>query len=287
MSIYTYNQQYAKELLAVYNQGEVTKILDMVFEHVTNMARTDRIVNQFSALSIEQKTRLEETFAQLMLGRPVQYVLNEAWFGGIKLFVNENVLIPRPETDELVDWIVREASALVETTNPFKILDIGTGSGCIPLALKKKLFNISLTAIDISTKALDVAKINVDTYRANVELKQIDILDETKWKEMDTYQVIVSNPPYIKNAEKAMMQKNVVDYEPAKALFVPDNNPLLFYDKIAHFAQIHLADNGAVYVEINEALGKETVSSFTNYGFATQLKRDMQGKDRMIKAWKR
>ena len=217
----------------------------------------------------------------------MQYVLKEAWFGGIKLLVNESVLIPRPETDELVDWIVRDTINLIDSFSPFKILDIGTGSGCIPLTLKKKLFNISLTAIDISPKALEVAKINSDNYRANVALKQIDILDETKWKELDSYQVIVSNPPYIKDAEKNMMHKNVLDFEPATALFVPDNTPLLFYHKIAFFAQTHLADNGTVYVEINEALGKETLEAFNNYGFATQLKRDLQGKDRMIKAWKR
>jgi len=287
MSIYTYNQQYAKELLAVYDQQEVTKILDMVFEHITNMVRTDRIVNQFSPLNLDQKTKLEKVFAQLMLGKPVQYVLKEAWFGGLKLLVNESVLIPRPETDELVDWMVREASSLVETITPFKVLDIGTGSGCIPLALKKKLFNISITAIDISPKALEVAKINSDNYRANIVLKQLDILDETKWKDLDTYHVIVSNPPYVKNAEKALMHKNVLDFEPATALFVPDNDPLLFYNKIAHLAQSHLADKGVVYVEINEALGKETQSAFDSYGFASQIKKDIQGKDRMIKAWRR
>ena len=287
MSIYTYNQMYAKELLKVYDQREVTKILDMAFEHVTNMVRTDRIVNQFSPLTPEQKIRLENIFEQLMLSRPVQYVLNEAWFGGIKLYINDNVLIPRPETDELVDWIVRDAASQLDNISTFKILDIGTGSGCIPLALKKKLFKIDLTAIDISEKALEVAKKNSDSYRANVELNHLDILDESKWKELDTYQVIVSNPPYIKNVEKANMHKNVLDYEPAIALFVPDSDPLLFYIKIAHFAQSHLTDSGAVYVEINEALGKETLEVFTNHGFTTQLKRDLQGKDRMIKAWRR
>ena len=287
MSIYSYNQKYTKELLTIYNQREVTKMLDMVFEHVTSMVRTDRIVNQFSPLTPEQKTRLEEVFAQLMLGKPVQYVLNEVWFSAIKLYVNDSVLIPRPETDELVDWIVRDAVNIVETIAPFKILDIGTGSGCIPLALKKKLFKIELTAIDISPKALEVAKQNADTYRTSIQLKQIDILDENKWSELESYNVIVSNPPYVKNAEKATMHKNVLDFEPAIALFVHDNDPLLFYNKIAQFAKTHLTDNGAVYVEINEALGKETLSVFNNLGFATQLKKDLQGKERMIKAWKR
>ena len=182
---------------------------------------------------------------------------------------------------------MRDAASQLDNISTFKILDIGTGSGCIPLALKKKLFKIDLTAIDISEKALEVAKKNSDSYRANVELNHLDILDESKWKELDTYQVIVSNPPYIKNVEKANMHKNVLDYEPAIALFVPDSDPLLFYIKIAHFAQSHLTDSGAVYVEINEALGKETLEVFTNHGFTTQLKRDLQGKDRMIKAWRR
>ncbi len=287
MSIYAYNQKYSKELLALYEQREVAKILDMTFEYITNMVRTDRIVNQFMSLTPEQNTKLEEIAVQLMLGKPIQYVINEAWFGGLKLYVDNNVLIPRPETDELVDWIVRDQAAIVENTPQFKILDIGTGSGCIPLSLKKKLFKVELYAIDISQKALEIAKKNAATYRTNIELKELDILDESKWGELGTYNVIVSNPPYIKNSEKSSMHKNVLDYEPATALFVSDKEPLTFYNKIALFAQTHLVDNGALYVEINEALGKETISLFNNYGFSTLLKKDLQGKDRMIKAWKR
>ena len=287
MSIYAYNQKYSKELLALYEQKEVSKILDITFEYITKMVRTDRIVNQFMSLTPEQTLRLDDIIQQLMLGKPIHYVINEAWFSGLKLYVDENVLVPRPETDELVDWIVRDQATIVENVTPFKVLDIGTGSGCIPLALKKKLFKIELDAVDISPKALEIAKKNAETYRTSINLKQIDILDESKWGELESYNVIVSNPPYVKNGEKALMHKNVLDFEPAIALFVPDNDPLLFYNKIAHFANTHLADNGAVYVEINEALGKETLSVFNNLGFTTQLKRDLQGKERMIKAWKR
>jgi release factor glutamine methyltransferase len=214
-------------------------------------------------------------------------LLGEAWFSGLRLAVDDSVLIPRPETDELVDWIGKDLANIIYDYPSFKILDIGTGSGCISLGLKKKLFKVELTGIDISEKALGVAKTNSDTYLANINLKKIDFLDEAQWDELDVYNVIVSNPPYIKELERATMHKNVLDYEPAIALFVPDADPLLYYKKIALFAQKHLAENGFIYVEINEALGHETVELFKSNGYLTQLKKDFQGKNRMIKAWHR
>ena len=251
------------------------------------MAKPERITNQYRQLPPEQQTLFEEVIEQILKCRPVQYVLGEAWFSGLRLFINENVLVPRPETDELVDWITKDLSNVIYDFPAFKILDIGTGSGCIPLGLKKKLFKVALTGIDISDKALEVAKKNSDTYMANVDFKKLDFLDESKWEVLDVFNVIVSNPPYVKETEKATMHKNVLDYEPAIALFVSDEDPLLFYRKIALFSQKHLAENGFIYVEINENLGQETVALFNSYGFATQLKKDMQGKNRMIKAWTR
>ena len=285
MSIYAFNLKYSKQLLEVYDQREVSAILDIAFEHVTHRTKADRIANQFNSFKPEENTRLEEIVVELLQSRPIQYILSEAWFGGVRLYINESVLIPRPETDELVDWIVKDSAPLIDSASPLKILDIGTGSGCIPLALKKKLFRLELTGIDISEKALEVAKKNSDTYRANIDFQLIDILNESKWEKMRMYDIIVSNPPYVKEMEKATMHKNVLDHEPAIALFVPNNDPLLFYNKIALFATKHLEANGKVYVEINEALGKETVALFNAHGFKTELRKDFQGKDRMIKAW--
>ena len=286
MSIYEFSLKYPKLLLDLYDQREVGNIIDIVLDNVTNMTKPERLVRQFHSFKPEETLRLEEIMPQLLEGRPVQYVLGEAWFGGLKLFVDNNVLIPRPETDELVDWIVKDSSAAIEATPTFRILDIGTGSGCIPLALKKKLFRVEMTGIDISEKALEVAKKNSDTYRANIGFQQFDFLKENKWNTLGTYNVIVSNPPYIKESEKATMHKNVLEYEPAIALFVPENDPLLFYKKIALFATTHLEPNGKVYVEINEAHGKETVNLFKTLDFTTELRKDFQGKERMLKAWK-
>lgn len=287
MYFYEINSTYNKLLLEVYEPREASKILDIVLESVTKMAKPERIANQYRQLPPEQQTLFEEIIEQILKCRPVQYVLGEAWFSGLRLFINENVLVPRPETDELVDWITKDLSSIIFDFPVFKILDIGTGSGCIPLGLKKKLFKVELTGIDVSDKALEVAKKNADTYMANVNFIKVDFLDESKWEKLDTFNVIVSNPPYVKETEKATMHKNVLDYEPAIALFVSDADPLLFYRKIALFAQKNLAENGYIYVEINENLGQETVALFNDYGFATQLKKDMQGKNRMIKAWAR
>jgi len=287
MHLYEITSKYSKPLLEVYDQKEVSKILDIMLESITKMGRAERITNQYRALTLEEQTRFDEVMGKVLQSHPLQYLLGEAWFSGVRLSVDENVLIPRPETDELVEWISKDVATTMYAVPTFKILDIGTGSGCIPLGLKKKLFKVELTGIDISEKALEVAKKNSDAYLANIEFKQVDFLNESKWEALDKYNVIVSNPPYVREMEKAKMHKNVLDFEPSIALFVPDADPFLFYKKIAQFSQTHLAENGYIYVEINEALGQETVELFTSYGYATQLKKDMQGKNRMIKAWNR
>lgn len=215
-----------------------------------------------------------------MTHKPVQYVLNEAWFGGMKFFVDENVLIPRPETEELVEWIVAESG------DKKTLLDIGTGSGCIPATLKKKLPQIAVTSIDISARALSVAEANAKTLGADVSLIQMDFLNRQQWSSLGSFDVIVSNPPYIALGEKDEMDKNVTDFEPHVALFVPDEDPLVFYRMIAEFGRIHLAAEGRIYMELNEALGFACTELFRGQGYETELRKDLQGKERMLKAWK-
>ncbi len=286
MAIYIEDVALKKKLTEIYDQKEANKITELVFEHITKMTKIELVSGRYRTMTEPEKLQLVEITEKLLAHYPIQYVIEEAWFGGLKFYVDKNVLIPRPETEELIDLITKDKASLVENAESFKIIDIGTGSGCIPVLLKKKMFRAKITAVDISEKALEVAKRNTDAYRAFIEFKKVDILDEKKWDTLDVYDVIVSNPPYVMEKEKEAMQKNVLDYEPGIALFVPDNDPLIFYKKIAAFGLNHLAANGHIYVEINEALGKETSNVFKAAGYITEIKKDMQGKERMIKARK-
>jgi release factor glutamine methyltransferase len=199
----------------------------------------------------------------------------------MKLYVNEQVLIPRPETEELVEWIAQTNKGKAH----LRVLDIGTGSGCIPLALYQQLQQPEIHAIDISSGALEVARQNAATQQATIHFHQADILDNANWHVLPVFDCIVSNPPYITLSEKQEMQENVLAHEPHLALFVPDEDPLRFYRAIASFALQHLAPGGQLYFEINEAWGKETAELLTGKGFTNiELKQDLQGKDRMLKA---
>jgi release factor glutamine methyltransferase len=232
---------------------------------------------------------------RLMQHEPVQYVLQEAWFGGLKLYVNNQVLIPRPETEELVDWIINDVKASgknvfqnnmaeADETTSLKIMDIGTGSGCIALALKKAMPKAEVWGCDASDGALTVARRNGAALDIRVDFVGVDFLNAAQRKQLPTIDIIVSNPPYIPLKDKEKMNPNVVGYEPHQALFVPDDNALIFYEAIASFAKEHLYENGCIYVEIQEDLSEEVVQLFTAYGFQNiVLKKDMQGKDRMVK----
>jgi release factor glutamine methyltransferase len=299
MTIHDAYTSLSKELKAIYDDREAVNIADWLIENITGKKKIDRILNKQTLLNSREEEILKDYTAQLLQHKPVQYVLNEAWFAGMKLYVDEAVLIPRPETEELVEWIVsaiqstkyeiqNEANSNSEVQDvKFKMLDVGTGSGCIAAALKKNLPKAEVTAIDVSEDALKVAKRNAVAYDLDLYFIQVDFLDKQQWKTLSKYDVIVSNPPYIKKREENSMNRNVLEHEPHLALFVPDDDALMFYKALAEFAQLHLNEHGSLYVEINQNLGKQVVELFEEYNYQNIiLKKDLQGNDRMIRATK-
>lgn len=279
-------KQLLASLYELYDNREAANIADWIIEHVSGQNKMNRILNKELPLTSAQQEDLQHKQSQLMQHKPVQYVLNESWFAGLKLYVNDSVLIPRPETEELVDWIVKDCrNQHPDDTPSLHILDVGTGSGCIALALKKQLPGCLVSAIDISSGALEVAKRNGINHQLNINFIQANFLSEYERQGLTKYDIIVSNPPYIKRSEAGSMSNNVLQFEPALALFVPDEDALIFYEAIADFASTHLAQDGAIYVEINEMLGDAVINLFRAGGLSqTMLKKDMQGKHRMIKA---
>jgi len=257
---------------------EAANIAHIVIEHITGMGKMDRIIYKDKLLSSAQEQQLQLALEALLKHEPVQYVTGKAWFYGLEFTVNNNVLIPRPETEELVEWIVKDVQ------KPVKILDIGTGSGAIPIALKKELPAATIWSVDISAGALEVAAANATALSLDVHFEQIDILDTIATQGLPTFDIIVSNPPYICESEQRDMEEQVVAYEPNIALFVPDNDALLFYRQIGLLAQKKLTAGGLLYFEINEAFGKEVIALLEEQGFKNVvLKQDIYGKDRMVK----
>ncbi len=283
MTIKQAGTELMKKLREIYPQTEASAMTMLVMEKIAG-SREALLLNSDQPISKEQEDILQHHTALLLKHTPLQYVLEEAWFYGLKFYVNEHVLIPRPETEELVHWIIKDCG-LNDRAATGNILDIGTGSGCIPIALKKNLPAYNVTAIDVSAGALEVAKKNAIDNGVNISLSRTDILNEAERDQLPVYDIIVSNPPYITHAEKDAIEKNVLEHEPHLALFVDHDDPLLFYRHIAAFGQNHLVNGGAVYIEINSTLGASTKAIFANEGYKNiELKKDMQGKDRMIKA---
>ena len=282
MTLQQAQQELQIQLKTVYDDREAGNIADWVLEHITDKKRIDRLINKNLALQTSQQNQLKEITKQLLSHRPLQYVLGEAWFAGMKFYVNESVLIPRPETEELVEWageIIKNSKLKIKNLG-----EIGTGSGCIPISLKKKFPEISVCSMDVSEDALSVAKKNATALEAEIDFRNFDFLNEALWNQLPVFDCIVSNPPYIKQSEEIDMAKHVLDFEPNIALFVPDEDALLFYRKIAAFAKSHLTKDGMIFLEINEALGKEVVALYESFGYEVELKKDLQGKDRMVKA---
>lgn len=278
-------QRLLAQLFEVYSSREAANIADMVIEHVTGQRKIERLMYRDLPVDEDQERQLKKITGELLTHRPIQYVLGEAWFIDMKFLVNEHVLIPRPETEELVQWIwedIRKSGA-----KDISIIDIGTGSGCIPISLKKKIPQLKVSAIDLSKDALEVAKSNSIQLNADIDFIEIDFLKRENWKHLRLFDLIISNPPYVLKSEEVGMSSNVLNYEPHLALFVPNDDALLFYKAIEEFSCNHLSTGGSIYVEINEALGKEVALLFEKNGLKnTLIKKDMQGKDRMVKATK-
>ena len=266
---------YIKQLSGIVHEREIISWAYISIDFLLGYNRSDCITHADMDINNDVSDRLKQIIAELETNKPIQYIIGEADFYGLKFKVNEHTLIPRLETEELLQWVLEH-----EFTSA---LDIGTGSGCIPIALKKNK-NTEITAIDVSESALWVAKENAKINDVKINFLLQDILNTTSLPKVD---VIISNPPYVLVKEKEFMLDNVLYNEPHLALFVPNNNPLLFYKKIAELAFISLPNNGLLFFEINERFGKETVTMLSAIGFVDiELKKDVNEKDRMIKAIK-
>ncbi len=277
---------FKNQLKSIYDDREAENITEWVFENITGLKRWERSENQNEELNETDSGKFKRYLEELLKHKPIQYILNEAWFYKTKFYVNENVLIPRPETEELVEWIINDEKNNTGDSKQTNIIDIGTGSGCIAISLKRELPRTNITAIDVSGKALFVSKKNATDLNAVVVFSQIDFLNENEWKALPKYDIILSNPPYIPMNEKEILSKNVTDFEPGIALFVEDSDPFIFYKKIAKFAILHLNDSGKIYVEVHEEYAKEVSKIFENEGFISIIKKDIYGKERMVGAKK-
>lgn len=274
-------QYIEKELTGLYPKTEVKAFVRLILEQVCSLSYTDQILLREQKLDKRHKKSVSEVVKRLKNFEPIQYILGETEFFGLKLLVNPAVLIPRPETEELIYWILEN-----EWPPRPAVIDIGTGSGCIALALKKSFTEADVLAVDFSQKALQVASENSKKNSLELDFFQADLL---QWQDFEwgNYNLIVSNPPYVRESEKAAMFPNVLKHEPEEALFVSDKNPLVFYRRITEFAQNHLSENGWLYFEINENFGKEMMQLLSNKGFREiEIKKDLFGKDRMIRGQK-
>jgi release factor glutamine methyltransferase len=281
--------QLVSEITSVYEENEAKSIVYLLLEHYLNLSKTDILLDN----SVSQSFDFQNIIVQLKAHEPVQYIIGETEFYGRKFKVTPDTLIPRPETEELVQLTINNYQLAVKSDSKVPtrnaeatILDIGTGSGCIAISLACELPNSQVYAYDISENALKVAKENAKLNNANVIFEQMDILNFPPSSSLP-FSIIVSNPPYVMNAEKLEMEQNVLAYEPHLALFVQDSNPLIFYKAIAEFASKNLIDKGLCVVEINQAFGLETAELFWNQGFSyVEVVKDIFGKDRIVKAVK-
>lgn len=272
-------RNFLLQLQKIYEPGEAATIADWAFEKIAAVSRSGILKNPDLHLSDSSIAQLNTALADLKDHRPIQYVLGEAWFYNMKLKVNEHVLIPRPETEELVEQLIKDRKS--KLTDP-AILDIGTGSGCIPIVIKKHLPAANITSIDVSDKAIRLAKENARTHNAGISFKQMDFLDESKWASLPLFDIIISNPPYIPISQKKKLKKNVSAFEPHLALFVPDESPFIFYEKIAAFGKTNLQHAGKIYLETHEDYSDKVADLFRKDYEMVMIRKDMYGKERMI-----
>jgi len=268
-----------KELAGIFTSQEIDSLIFLIMEKIKGYNRIQYLLSKEEELSDDERFELEKITARLKNHEPIQYILGTTEFYGLPIYAVPGVLIPRPETEELVQWIIQKNQLPAPA-----ILDIGTGSGCIAISLKKNIGEAKVMACDISPVCLETAKRNSQLNEVLVEMITYDILKAIPNFNFPKLDIIVSNPPYIRESEKRLMERNVLDYEPELALFVKDTDPLLFYDQIADFALEHLKPSGSLYFEINEAFGNECINMLVNKGFIDiELRKDINGKDRMIR----
>lgn len=272
------------ELDPLYPKEEVNSFFSILIEHYLNLERFALALQPDLMVSKENETPMFDALSRLKLKEPIQHIIGTCHFMDMDFKVSKDVLIPRPETEELVRWIIEEVKGLYSeerNTKELRILDIGTGSGCIAISLAKTLNNSKIYALDISSDALKIAKANAASNSVEIILLEKNILADELDHEFD---IIVSNPPYVRELEKKVMHQNVLDYEPYQALFVSDEDPLVFYKRITNISSKHLVKGGSLFFEINQYLGKETEQLLKDHNFSEiELRKDMFGNDRMLK----
>ena len=285
MTLQELKSKFLIEISELYPKEEILSFFFLLVHHKLKLTRADLAIRSNQIVENSELTFFLNAINQLKDEEPIQYIIGETEFYGLPFTVDSNVLIPRPETEELVDWILNEFRI---QNSELRIIDIGTGSGCIAISLAKHLPKAMVYAVDISKQALQIAKKNANHNNVNIHLIKLDILKPNVIEGIDKdlkFDIIVSNPPYVRESEKHEIQKNVLQNEPHQALFVEDANPLIYYDKITDFAKLHLTTNGVLFLEINQYLGKEMVTLLQQKKFKNiELRKDIFGNDRMVKA---
>ena len=278
MTIYNLYRKFLEELSKIYSNNEAAAITQMLFEHQLKIKKSEMISIPDLILKESTVELLQNQLGQLLQHTPVQYVTENAFFYGLDFFVGPGVLIPRPETEELVQEVID----FLKTNSQKKILEIGTGSGCISISIKKNIPGCNITAIDNSDKALDIAKHNAAIHQTDIIFEHLDFLDPTQQATLEPFDVIISNPPYIPRKEMEIIENNVKLFEPHQALFVPDNKPLLFYEAIYSFSKNKLNSNGSIFLETHENYAKEVQYLFSDKEWNCIIKKDMMEKERMV-----
>lgn len=288
ITVKEYKKVFSEVLKDIFLSTEIDTFFLFLAEEYLAFTRVDLVLKSDFIIDENTKNLFDSALERLKNQEPIQYILGKTEFFGLPFLVDKNTLIPRPESEELVAWIIDDVKILnKKSSNKISLLDIGTGSGCIPISIAKNIDFDTISAIDISKKALEVAIKNAEINQVSISFFEMDILKTNSLNSVSNIQfdVIVSNPPYVRELEKSAMNKNVLENEPHQALFVSDENPLIFYEKIADLALQHLSENGLLFLEINQYLGNQTVEMLTKKGFKNiELRKDIFGNDRMIKA---
>jgi release factor glutamine methyltransferase len=284
MTIETANRKLISTLSDLFDEREASAISFLVMERLTGMSKSLQVLNKTLEFTSKQQDLFEHYLAELIKYRPVQYVLGQAWFGSYPFYVNEHVLIPRPETEELADWLLKGNAGRASDTT---VLDIGTGSGCIAVYIKKKREDFQVRALDIEDTALQIAIKNSKILNAQVDFILCDIRDPIQNANIHPVDLIISNPPYIPQRQKPSLDEHVRDYEPGIALFVPDDDPIQFYKVIGNIATQKLKPGGTLYLEIHHDYAKNIMEWYKAKGFLMELRKDFSGNNRMIKVYKK